>query len=164
MNFVNNYRKLSRIPRPEIKSFETAEWIEQLRIVYSEKMQENHVDFHVSADHGLKQLIADKKLINQVVVNLMNNAIDAVREKEKDRAISLSIETARGNRIWIRISNNGPSIPAEVQDKIFVPFFTTKEDGSGIGLSICQEIVKLHGGSLMVVSGHEDLTTFIIEL
>lgn len=164
MNFVNNYRKLSRIPRPEIRSFETDEWIEQLRIVYSEKMMDKQIDFQINTDHGIKQIVADKKLINQVVVNLMNNAMDAVKEREDSRLISLNIEFTRQNRVWIRISNNGPAIPPEVQDKIFVPFFTTKEDGSGIGLSICQEIMKLHGGSLMVVSGHESMTTFIMEI
>jgi signal transduction histidine kinase len=98
------------------------------------------------------------------VVNLINNALDAVKERQDERLIKLSIENTRQNRVWICISNNGPSIPAEVQDKIFVPFFTTKEEGSGIGLSICQEIMKLHSGSLMVVSGHESLTTFIMEI
>jgi two-component system nitrogen regulation sensor histidine kinase NtrY len=164
MNFVNNYRKLSKIPRPEIKTFETDEWIDQLRIVYSEKMRENQIDFQISTDHDPKQIIADKKLINQVVVNLMNNAIEALKEKEVDRLIKLEIESTRQNRVWICISNNGPAIPPEVQDKIFVPFFTTKEEGSGIGLSICQEIMKLHGGSLMVVSGHDNFTSFIIEI
>jgi two-component system nitrogen regulation sensor histidine kinase NtrY len=164
MNFVNNYRKLSRIPRPEIKPFETDEWIDQLRIVYSEKMRDNQIDFQISADHGIKQILADKKLINQVVVNLMNNAIDALNEKEVDRIIKLNIESTRQNRVWICISNNGPAIPPEVQDKIFVPFYTTKEEGSGIGLSICQEIIKLHSGSLMVVSGHDNFTSFIIEI
>jgi signal transduction histidine kinase len=94
----------------------------------------------------------------------MNNAIDALKEKAGDRLIKLDIEITRQNRIWICISNNGPAIPPEVQDKIFVPFFTTKEEGSGIGLSICQEIMKLHSGSLMVVSGHDNLTSFIIEI
>jgi two-component system, NtrC family, nitrogen regulation sensor histidine kinase NtrY len=164
MNFVNNYRKLSKIPRPEISPFDTNEWIDQLRIVYSEKMQENHIDFQIRADHGIKQIVADKKLINQVVVNLMNNAMDAVKEKADDRLIKLDIEISRQNRVWVCIANNGPAIPPEVQDKIFVPFFTTKEEGSGIGLSICQEIMKLHGGSLMVVSGHDNFTSFIIEI
>ena len=164
MNFVNNYRKLSKIPRPEIKPFEIDEWIDQLRIVYSGKMQENQIDFQIGADHGIKQIVADKKLINQVVVNLMNNAMDAVNEKEDNRLIKLIIETTRQNRVRICISNNGPAIPTEVQDKIFVPFFTTKVEGSGIGLSICQEIMKLHGGSLTVVSGHEGMTNFIIEI
>jgi two-component system, NtrC family, nitrogen regulation sensor histidine kinase NtrY len=164
MNFVNNYRKLSKIPRPEIKPFETGEWIEQLRIVYSEKMMENQIDFRIEADHGIRQIMADKKLINQVVVNIMNNAMDALKDRKDERLIRLGIEMTRQNRIWICISNNGPSIPPEVQDKIFVPFFTTKEEGSGIGLSICQEIMKLHGGSLMVVSGPDNLTSFIIEI
>jgi two-component system, NtrC family, nitrogen regulation sensor histidine kinase NtrY len=164
MNFVNNYRKLSRIPRPEIMPFDIDEWIEQLRIVYSEKMEEIHINFKISADHGLKQITADKKLINQVVVNLMNNAMDAVKEREDERLIRLNIEITRQNRIRICISNNGPTIPPEVQDKIFVPFFTTKQEGSGIGLSICQEIMKLHGGSLMVVSGLDNFTSFIIEI
>ncbi len=164
MNFVNNYRKLSRIPRPEIKPFDTDEWIDQLRIVYSEKMLDNQIDFQISTDHGIKQIIADKKLINQVVVNLMNNAMDAVKEKEDDRLIKLHVELARHNRVWISISNNGPAIPPDLQDKIFVPFFTTKEEGSGIGLSICQEIMKLHHGSLMFVSGPESMTNFIMEI
>lgn len=164
MNFVNNYRKLSRIPKPEIKPFETEEWIDQLRIVYSEKMRDNDIDFQITADHGIKQIIADKKLINQVVVNLMNNAMDAVKERGDSRLIKLNIENTRQNRVWICISNNGPAISPEVQDKIFVPFFTTKEEGSGIGLSICQEIMKLHNGSLMVVSGPGNLTTFIMEI
>lgn len=164
MNFVNNYRKLSRIPQPEIKPFETDEWIDQLRIVYSEKMQDNRIDFQINSDHNVRQILADKKLINQVVVNLMNNAMDAVKEREDGRLIKLNIESTRQNRIWVCISNNGPAIPPGVQDKIFVPFFTTKEEGSGIGLSICQEIMKLHNGSLMVVSGHDNLTSFIIEI
>jgi two-component system, NtrC family, nitrogen regulation sensor histidine kinase NtrY len=164
MNFVNNYRKLSKLPKPEIKPFETEEWIDQLRIVYSEKMTDNHIDFQICADPGIKQIVADKKLINQVVVNLMNNAIDALKDKEEERLIKLNIEMTRQNRVWICISNNGPVIPPEVQDKIFVPFFTTKEDGSGIGLSICQEIMKLHSGSLMVVSGPDTFTSFIMEI
>ncbi len=163
-NFVNNYRKLSRIPIPEIVPFETDEWMDQLRIVYSEKMKENEIKFEMGVERGIKQIVADKKLINQVVINLMNNAMDAVLEKVNDRMIKLNIENTSQNRIWISISNNGPVIPPEVLDKIFVPFFTTKKEGSGIGLSICQEIMKLHNGSLMVVSGPESMTTFIMEL
>jgi two-component system, NtrC family, nitrogen regulation sensor histidine kinase NtrY len=164
MNFLNNYRKLSRIPRPEIKPFEADDWIDQLRIVYSGKMQDNKIDFQISIEPGIKQIMADKKLINQVLVNLMNNAMDAVLERGEGRVIKLNIENTRLNRVWISIANNGPFIPADVLDKIFVPFFTTKKEGSGIGLGICQEIMRLHGGSLMVVSPIGDFTSFIMEL
>jgi len=76
----------------------------------------------------------------------------------------VEISGYRQNRVRISVSNNGPLIPAEVQEKIFVPFFTTKKEGSGIGLSISQEIMKLHKGSLVMVSGPGNLTTFIIEI
>jgi signal transduction histidine kinase len=127
-------------------------------------MLDNNIDFQLSADHTIKEIIADKKLINQVVVNLMNNAMDALKEIAENRLIKIHIENTRQNRIRICISNNGPPIAPEVQDKVFVPFFTTKSEGSGIGLSICQEIMKLHNGSLMVVSGPDNFTTFIIEI
>jgi len=97
------------------------------------------------------------------LVNLINNAMDAVMEKEQDRMIALKIERSLQQRSRISLSNNGPVIPPDVQEKIFVPFFTTKKEGSGIGLSISQEIIRLHKGSLIVVSGPE-LTTFIVEI
>ncbi len=164
LNFMNNYRKLSRIPQPEIRAFKVGEWIDQIRIVYSGKMLENGIDFEIGAEKGIKQIEADKTLINQVVINLVNNAMDAVIENQVNKVIRIDITSTHQNRIRISVSNNGPVIPAEVQDKIFVPFFTTKKEGSGIGLSISQEIMKLHKGSLMMVSGPGNLTSFIIEI
>jgi signal transduction histidine kinase len=164
LNFMNNYRKLSRIPQPEIRAFKVGEWIDQIRIVYSGKMLENGIDFEIRAEKGIKQIEADKTLINQVVINLVNNAMDAVTENQVNKIIRIDITNTRQNRIRISVSNNGPVISADVQDKIFVPFFTTKKEGSGIGLSISQEIMKLHKGSLMVVSGPGNLTSFIMEI
>ena len=93
---------------PDIKPFDMEEWMDQLRIVYSEKMKEKkHIDFEIVADRGIKQIIADKKLINEVVINLMNNAMDASMEKENDRIIRMNIENTLQNCIWISISNNG---------------------------------------------------------
>jgi len=164
LNFMNNYRKLSRIPQPEIQPFDVEEWIDQLRIVYSGKMKEKDIDFVILGDKAARSIAADKRLINQVMINLMNNAMEAVMEISDNRMITLKVENTGSGRSLISLSNNGPIIPAKVQEKIFVPFFTTKKEGSGIGLSISQEIIKLHKGSLMVVSGPENLTSFIIEL
>jgi two-component system, NtrC family, nitrogen regulation sensor histidine kinase NtrY len=164
MNFVNNYRKLSKIPAPEAAAYEVNEWLDQLRIVYASRMREQGIEFEISADKGIREIIADKKLINQVIINLVNNAVDAVNENEGNKCIRLSVENSRFSRIWISVSNNGPIIPPDIQDKIFVPFFTTKKEGSGIGLSICQEIMKLHQGSLILVSGGDMPTTFTMEL
>jgi len=163
INFMNNYRRISRIPAPEINPFAADDWIDQIRIVYSARMKDKGIFFSVAADRTVEKIEADKKLLNQVLVNLINNAMDAVMEKEQDRMIALKIERSLQQRSRISLSNNGPVIPPDVQEKIFVPFFTTKKEGSGIGLSISQEIIRLHKGSLIVVSGPE-LTTFIVEI
>jgi two-component system, NtrC family, nitrogen regulation sensor histidine kinase NtrY len=161
--FVENYRKISRIPQPLVQSIEIGEWLEQLRIVFGGRMNENQIIFNIASDPFVRQFSADKNLLNQVMINLVNNAIDAVMELKENREISLGITLFQQNRIHIKISNNGPVIQPEILDKIFVPFFTTKKNGSGVGLSICQEILKLHRGSITVIS-NEGLTSFIAEL
>jgi two-component system, NtrC family, nitrogen regulation sensor histidine kinase NtrY len=163
MNFVNSYRKISKIPHPEFSTFDVDDWIGQLKIAFMDKMKSNKIAFDIISDKSLRQIIADKKLLNQVMINLINNSFDAVMEIEKARKISIHIMKDIQNRVIIRISNNGPLIPVALQEKIFVPFFTTKKNGSGIGLSISQEIMKLHNGSLVVVSTEVNGTSFILE-
>ena len=163
LNFIDNYRKISRIPQPVMQFFPVEEWIEQLKIVYADRMKENRIAFAIHTDRSMKQILADKKLLNQVIINLVNNAVDAVMENEGKRKISIDLSTLPPNRVSISVRNNGPIIQPDVQEKIFVPFFTTKRDGSGIGLSICREIMKLHKGSLTVVSSGDGSTTFTME-
>jgi two-component system, NtrC family, nitrogen regulation sensor histidine kinase NtrY len=163
VNFMNNYRKISKLPQPEFCSFSVKEWIEQLKIAYSGRMKESNIDFKISAEKSLNEIIADKKLLNQVMVNIINNSCDAVMENEQDRTIEISILKNSMNRIVIKIINNGPVIPGELLEKIFVPFFTTKKGGSGVGLSISQEIMKMHNGSIVAISSEENLTCFILE-
>jgi nitrogen fixation/metabolism regulation signal transduction histidine kinase len=162
--FIENYRKISKLPKPVIQNIDTGEWMDQVRIAFSEKMKENQVSFEISKDNRIKNIAIDKNLMNQVMINLLNNAIDAVRETDGDRFIRIDMHVFQKNRVKISVSNNGPFIPQSIQDKIFVPFFTTKKEGSGIGLSICQEVIKLHNGSLSVISKENDYTTFNIEL
>ena len=126
-------------------------------------MRENKVSFSIHTDKSPKQIVADKNLLNQVIINLINNSFDAVLETGLDRIIEINIMKTLHDRVLIKISNNGPVIPPQLQEKIFIPFFTTKKNGSGIGLSIAQEIMKLHNGSLVVVSTLEDKTSFILE-
>jgi two-component system, NtrC family, nitrogen regulation sensor histidine kinase NtrY len=163
VNFMNNYRKISKLPQPEFSSFSVSEWIEQLKIAYSGRMKENNIDFKISAEKSLNEIIADKKLLNQVMINLINNSCDAVMENESERKIEISILKNPINRIVIKILNNGPVIPGELLEKIFVPFFTTKKGGSGVGLSISQEIMKMHNGSIVAISSEESHTCFILE-
>jgi two-component system nitrogen regulation sensor histidine kinase NtrY len=162
--FVETYRKISKIPKPEIKPFNANEWIDQIRIAFSARFSENEINFRIEKDNTVRSIIADKSLLNQVIINILNNSIDALQEIPTDRSIKMDFVSKPDNRIRITVSNNGPEIPAEILDKIFVPFFTTKKTGSGIGLSICQEIVRQHKGSLAVLSPAGGSTTFVIEL
>jgi len=163
LNFINNYRKISRLPQPVFATIDPDDWKEQIKIVFESKMKENQISFTISVDKSLGNFIADKKLLNQVIINLINNAFDAVMEVSEDRKIEIHMTRSRLNKVVIKIWNNGPVIPPELQEKIFVPFFTGKVNGSGIGLSISQEIMKLHNGSLVVVSTVQDKTNFIME-
>jgi signal transduction histidine kinase len=163
LNFVSNYRKISKLPQPEFATFDVDEWVEQLKIAFSGKMSENNIGFKITLDKSLKEVIADKKLLNQVIINLINNAIEALQEKKQDRQIRIQMLRTPQNNVIIRIINNGPLIPPELLEKIFVPFFTTKKSGSGIGLSISQEIMKLHNGSITAVSSEVSNTCFIVE-
>jgi two-component system, NtrC family, nitrogen regulation sensor histidine kinase NtrY len=163
VNFMNNYRKISKLPQPVFSPFSVNEWIEQLKIVFTGRMKESKIEFIISAEKSLNEIIADKKLLNQVIINLINNSMDAVLEIENERKIEINIFRNSLNRIIIKISNNGPMIPGDLLEKIFVPFFTTKEGGSGVGLSISQEIMKMHNGSIVAISSEESQTCFILE-
>jgi signal transduction histidine kinase len=163
VNFMNNYRKISKLPQPEFSPFSVNEWIEQLKIVFTGKMKESNIDFLIYSEKSLNEIIADKKLLNQVIINLINNSMDAVMEVEGGRKIEINLFRNSLNRIIIKIINNGPVIPGELLEKIFVPFFTTKKGGSGVGLSISQEIMKMHNGSIVAISSEESQTCFILE-
>jgi signal transduction histidine kinase len=164
MNFVRNYRKISKVPQPQFENFDPAEWIDQLRIAFAGKMGEEGIAFSVTSDKTVNMVTADKKLLNQVIINIINNAVDAVMQNKGKRQIDVRLARSSGDRLLIKICNNGPVIPAEIRDKIFVPFFTTKTSGSGIGLSISLEIVRLHHGSISFVSKPEENTCFSVEL
>jgi signal transduction histidine kinase len=105
--------------------------------------------------------MADEKLISQVLINLVKNAFQANAENQNAKVKILSGLGDNG-RPEIRVVDNGPGIPEDVLDKIFIPFFTTKENGSGIGLSLSRQIMQMHGGSLKVISIPGKLTSAIL--
>lgn len=163
MEFVSNYRKLTKIPHPVIKRIDVKEWMEQISLLYKERLHDKNILLEISADPGIDSMDGDKNLLHQVLANILNNAMDALEEKPVDRRIKLSIKKNQRD-IIIRIGNNGPAIPTEIQEKVFIPFFTTRENGSGIGLSVSQQIIHMHKGTLDVFSTAEDGTIFTITI
>jgi two-component system, NtrC family, nitrogen regulation sensor histidine kinase NtrY len=163
INFINNYRKLTKIPQPHIIIYDVNEWMCQVHMLFFEKMKDNHINFSFSVDKNISVISADKNLIHQVIVNLLNNAIEAFAPDAINKKISIDISLSKENRTVIRVTNNGPNIQPEILEKIFFPFFTTKENGSGIGLSLSRQIIQIHHGYISVESNEAE-TSFIIVL
>jgi two-component system nitrogen regulation sensor histidine kinase NtrY len=104
---------------------------------------------------------ADPNLVEQVIINLMVNAIEAVKDAEKPQ-ITLSAQSSSHQKIMIKVADNGAGMPEELLEKIFIPFFSTKKNGSGIGLSLCKQIMMLHGGQIQAQSTPGEGTAMIM--
>jgi two-component system, NtrC family, nitrogen regulation sensor histidine kinase NtrY len=163
MNFVSNYRRLTKIPQPIFSDFSAYDWLNNLKILLHEKFAENQINFELSINTIAKNIYGDIKLLTQVLINIINNAIDALKATDCPRKIKITVERKDEKQTQIIISNNGPAISQDLLDKIFVPFFTTKESGSGIGLSLSRQIIQLHHGYIYVES-NEITTNFVIIL
>ena len=154
--FVNNYRRFTHVPQPQPALFYVEPFLERMALLCN-----HEVEISVSPKDLLAY--ADESLLSHVVTNLLKNAVEAFREKEKLSFIRLQAYANAQESIIIDVSNNAGLIPEDVASHIFIPFFTTKPEGSGIGLSLSRQIMRVSGGSLSL---HQDkaqgITTFRI--
>jgi signal transduction histidine kinase len=161
MHFVESYRKLTRLPKPEKKTFRVEELITRIKLLYLSLENSEHVKLSVLITPPDLELFADENLVSQVLLNLLKNALESIA-KSPDARIQLTARISEKQRPEILVIDNGPGIPEEIIEQIFVPFFTTRENGSGIGLSLSRQIMRLHGGSLQVRSVPGKETVFIL--
>lgn len=158
LQFVENYRKLQRISKPLFEDVRIGDMVADLKHLYPDSI------FHYEIENEDQRLLMDRSQIEQVLINLLKNAQEAV-EKEEAPYVRLTTRLSNNKRDFIiSITDNGKGILPEVMERIFVPFFTTKTSGSGIGLSICKQIVTLHGGTITASSKPGDKTTFSVVL
>ncbi len=160
LSFVNSYRKFTYIPTPKPTLFYLKPFIERtISLIQAEECAKYiHFNLHINPDELI--LYADEQLITQVMLNLLKNARQAIEECEdlKEGIITLRAYCDDEEAVIIEVSNNGKEIPTDIQEHIFVPFFTTKQTGNGIGLSISRQIMRLSQGSISLLSGNP--TTF----
>jgi nitrogen fixation/metabolism regulation signal transduction histidine kinase len=159
MSFVESYRKLTRIPKPEKKFFRVSDLITRVQILYDSLEKNSKLKVLYQLNVPDLEILADEDLISQVLINLIKNAAEA-NENNPDAIIKITAGTDKDNNPEICVADNGPGISAEILEEIFVPFFTTREKGSGIGLSISRQIMGAHGGSLKVRSIPNKETVF----
>lgn len=161
MRFVQAYRSLTLIPRPRFKIVPVAELFNRTETLLSSKLREANISFASRVDPGTLELTADPELMEQVLINLMLNAIEAVSGKPEARIELLASMNDRG-RPLITLTDNGPGIVAEAIEKVFVPFYTTRKQGSGIGLSFSRQVMRLHRGTIRASSEPNVRTTFTL--
>jgi nitrogen fixation/metabolism regulation signal transduction histidine kinase len=150
IEFVEKYRDLSKLPTPTFTEIPVNELLNGLQILFREELDGSGIDFSITEAPDDLHLSADRKLVEQVLINLVRNGMDALKER-KDGKIGIHAECI-DNSVVIRVSDNGPGIPEELADQVFIPFFTTKENGSGIGLSLSRQIMRLHQGTIEIKS------------
>lgn len=163
VNFVMSYRKLTRLPSPEPTLFDVHPFL--LRMIQLAKHQHPCPNIRITLEKVPEDLMvfADESMLAQVMTNLLKNAIHAIGASV-DGEIRLRSFVDDQDMIHIEVSNNGPEITPEMAEQIFIPFFTTKEDGSGIGLSLSKQMMRLQGGSISLLPRRDKWTTFAIIL
>jgi len=151
LHFVEAYRKLAHVPRPNFAPVALNGLFAHLEPLVRAQIGERPIQLEIVAHPASLQIMADQELLEQVLLNLVSNAIHAVDSRPGARIELRGGFDERGHTV-IQVRDNGPGIPADIREKIFIPFFTTRTEGTGIGLSLCRQIMRLHRGTISVQS------------
>jgi two-component system, NtrC family, nitrogen regulation sensor histidine kinase NtrY len=161
LHFVNTYRNLTRIPKPNFRIFPVKDLINNVRLLMEEEIKQSKIKLVTSVLPPDIEFSADEQLLEQVLINMIKNAIQALTNRPDPEIVIRAFINKRG-RLTIQVTDNGQGILKDVMDKIFIPFFTTKTKGSGIGLSLSRQIMRLHGGTISASSEPDIGTTFTL--
>ncbi len=158
IKFIDAYREYSSLPQPKRKTILVKELIEKVAQLMTPEIKKARLSFNYSFSSEYLTIQADSEMIEQVLINLIKNSIEALSETPNGHIDLTGNYT--GNEIWIEVTDNGSGIIKEALTRVFVPFFTTKKSGSGIGLSLSRQIMQMHNGSLSVESNPGVRTVF----
>jgi two-component system, NtrC family, nitrogen regulation sensor histidine kinase NtrY len=154
IRFVESYRNLTQLPKPEFTRVNIKEFFERIMILVNSNLDSNSIknepglEIRMSVIPDDLTLMADDKLLAQVFINVIKNSIEALGNGRHSVEIILTASRNLDGRVLLSVEDNGRGMDAETMEKIFVPFFTTKESGSGIGLSLSRQIIRLHNGNI----------------
>lgn len=162
LKFAQTYRNLNMITAPNLQKFYVKDIFRTQQRLMQPTLEQKNIELELILKDSDLQLEADINLIEQVLINLMLNAMEAVKDRPHPKIILTANQSAH-NRVAMKVIDNGAGIDDEVLDKIFIPFFSTKKSGSGIGLSLCKQIMMLHKGNIHVQSIKDEGTAFILQ-
>jgi signal transduction histidine kinase len=158
LSFVESYRQFTAVPKPKKQDFDLRALLDKVVNLHEPAIRESGIEMRVELSEPIL-LHADENLISQVLINLVKNAIEAC-EPDNGGKIILSADRTTPDKINVHVANTGKPIPPAILPHIFVPFFTTKPAGSGVGLSVSRYIMRLHGGKLQHSVSKEGMTVF----
>ena len=161
VRFVTDFRSLTHIPKTKFAEVAISDLFEHIELLMKHEIDQNHIDYKRSILPPDLKVKIDQELIEQVLINLIKNAIQALKE-EPDKNIVLSAFIKDNKHVIVSVKDNGPGIDEEAQSKIFIPFYTTKKSGSGIGLSLSKQIMRQHLGTISVKSKPNEGTEFVL--
>jgi nitrogen fixation/metabolism regulation signal transduction histidine kinase len=159
LEFVHKFRSLTAIPSLNLSPVKVKELLEGVSQLFAYEIESHHIELTMLVDPESLCIKADKQLLEQVLINLVTNSVHALTEKT-GKKIKLTAFTDYTGKVWIQVTDNGKGINEDIRDKVFVPFFTTKEKGSGIGLSLSRQIMRMHNGKLVFKSVPHRETVF----
>jgi two-component system nitrogen regulation sensor histidine kinase NtrY len=162
LKFAETYRNLNKITTLNLKKVYVRDIFENLLQLMQPTLEQKNIEVETILKDTDLVIEADTDLLEQVLINLVVNAIEAVKDKAEPRII-LTAFIANNRRIVIKVADNGSGMAEELLDKIFIPFFSTKKSGSGIGLSLCKQIMMLHKGNITVQSKEGEGTAFQLQ-
>ena len=162
MHFVESYRQISRAPEVRRKLFEVAPWAREIESLFGAGAAAEGVSLSLSVSPETLTIEADPDLLCQVLINLLKNGADAARAHSETPRVALAFSATPSGRTQIEVSDNGAGVPETLRQDIFLPFFTTKAKGTGVGLSLARQVVLAHRGSITVDEGPEGGALFRI--
>jgi nitrogen fixation/metabolism regulation signal transduction histidine kinase len=163
VTFIDNYRQLTRIPKPDFKVVRVKDLIDRVEILMKDQFEYHSIKFNTQVDPESLTITADPALVEQVLINLCKNSVEAVSGIPHPKIKLKAGTDGLGNPV-VKVIDNGRGIAEAVAERIFIPFFTTKPEGSGIGLSLSRQIIRLHKGTIAVVSAPNERTVFKLRL
>lgn len=162
IRFVKEFRSLTQVPQPRLSEIAIQPMLDEMAVLHKKELSDRGIILTTQTEPAQLTALADKNMIEQVLINLIKNAIQAFDE-QTEKKIELQAYTSDKGRPVIAVRDNGPGIDPEALEKIFIPFFSTKKSGSGIGLSLSRQIMRVHEGRITVKSTLGEGTEFLLK-